>query len=155
MEAYHVPPRAVGMPRAFKAPATPCRVVIPDRCMSRAHDRQDIVRELIGLCHAVCDRVARRLCLFVLPGRHGPAQFPAPFLCRLQCGLGAFGNDTSFVFGNDLHELQHGAVEAEIHAAQRVDALLEQGDMDGRRVWLRVLDAVKEFSDTVPTGVIH
>ncbi len=41
---------------------------------------------------------------------------------------------------------QYGAVEAEIHAAQRADALLEQGDMDGRRVWLRVLDAVKELS---------
>ncbi len=41
---------------------------------------------------------------------------------------------------------QYGSVEAEIHAAQRADALLEQGDMDGRRVWQRVLEAVKELS---------
>ncbi len=50
---------------------------------------------------------------------------------------------------------QYGAVDAEIHAAQRADALLEQGDMDGRRVWHRVLEAVRELSDTTPTGVIH
>ena len=50
---------------------------------------------------------------------------------------------------------QYGAVEAGVHAAQRADALLEQGEMDGRRVWLRILDAVKELSDTTPPGVIH
>ncbi len=37
---------------------------------------------------------------------------------------------------------KYGAVEAEIHAAQRADALLKTGVLDGRRVWLRVLDAV-------------
>ncbi len=41
---------------------------------------------------------------------------------------------------------QFGAKEGEIHAAQRADALLEQGDMDGRQVWLRVLNAVTELS---------
>ncbi len=51
--------------------------------------------------------------------------------------------------------VQYGSVEAEIHAAQRADALLKQGDMDGRRVWLRIMEAVKELSDTTPTGVIH
>ncbi len=50
---------------------------------------------------------------------------------------------------------QYGAVEAKVHAAQRADALLEAADMDGRRVWLRIMDAVKELSDTTPTGVIH
>ena len=50
---------------------------------------------------------------------------------------------------------QYGAVEAEVHAAQRADALLEAGDLDGRQVWLRILEAVKELSDTTPTGVIH
>ncbi len=50
---------------------------------------------------------------------------------------------------------QYGAVEAEIHAAQRVDALLKTGVLDGRRVWLRILDAVKDLSDTTPIGVIH
>ncbi len=50
---------------------------------------------------------------------------------------------------------QYGAMEAKIHAAQRADALSEAGDMDGRRVWLRIMDAVKELSDTTPTGVVH
>ena len=45
---------------------------------------------------------------------------------------------------------QYGVAEAQINAAQRADALLEQGDMDGRRVWLRVLDAVKELSEIGP-----
>ncbi len=48
-------------------------------------------------------------------------------------------------------------MEGEIHAAQRADALLEQGDMDGRRVWLRVLDAVKELSEigAQPGKTVH
>ena len=40
--------------------------------------------------------------------------------------------------------------EPMIFAAQRADTLLEQGDMDGRRVWLRVLEAVKELSEIGP-----
>ncbi len=39
---------------------------------------------------------------------------------------------------------QHGD-EATIHAAMRADARLDQGDMDGRAVWLRVLRAVEEL----------
>lgn len=50
---------------------------------------------------------------------------------------------------------QRGTLEAGIEAAQRADELLAAGDMDGRRVWLRILEAVKELSDTTPTGVIH
>ena len=50
---------------------------------------------------------------------------------------------------------QHGALEAEVHAAQQADALLESGDMEGRRAWVRILDAVREPSDTTPTGVVH
>ena len=38
---------------------------------------------------------------------------------------------------------QHGDMGAKMHAAQRADELLEAGDMDGRRVWLRVLEAVQ------------
>ena len=38
------------------------------------------------------------------------------------------------------------------HAAQRADDMLEQGDMDGRRVWLRVLDAVNELMKQEPDG---
>ena len=50
---------------------------------------------------------------------------------------------------------KYGTVEAEITAAQRADDLLERGDMDGRRVWLRILEAVKKLSGTTPTGAIH
>jgi len=47
---------------------------------------------------------------------------------------------------------QHGEFEAELHAAQRADELLEAGDMDGRRVWLRVLEAVRELTSKEPPG---
>ena len=53
---------------------------------------------------------------------------------------------------------QHGAMGAVIHAAQRADELLAAGDMDGRRVWLKVLKAVKVISDASPPGgsaVVH
>ena len=35
---------------------------------------------------------------------------------------------------------QRGALEAELEAAQRADELLEAGDMEGRGVWLSVVD---------------
>lgn len=53
---------------------------------------------------------------------------------------------------------QHGEMEAAIHAAQRADELLDAGDMQGRRVWLKVLKAVRELSDGEPPGdgqVVH
>jgi len=50
---------------------------------------------------------------------------------------------------------QHGEFEAELHAAQRADELLEAGDMDGRRVWLRVLDAVRDITSREPSGAVH
>ncbi len=46
---------------------------------------------------------------------------------------------------------QHGD-EAPIFAAMNVDATLEKGDLDGRRVWLRVLKAVEELLDKGPPG---
>ena len=36
---------------------------------------------------------------------------------------------------------QRGPLEAKIEAAQRADELLAAGDMDGRGVWLRVVEA--------------
>ena len=45
---------------------------------------------------------------------------------------------------------QHGEFEAELHAAQRADELLEAGDMEGRRVWLRVLEAAQELAKPKP-----
>ncbi len=50
---------------------------------------------------------------------------------------------------------QHGEFEAELHAAQRADELLEAGDMDGRRVWLRVLEAVRDIASEEPSGAVH
>ncbi len=44
---------------------------------------------------------------------------------------------------------QHGA-EAPIEAALRFDAMLEKGDLDGQRVWLRILAAVNKLLDTQP-----
>jgi hypothetical protein len=35
----------------------------------------------------------------------------------------------------------HGAL-AELHAARRADAMLAEGDVDGQRVWKRVLAAI-------------
>ncbi len=44
---------------------------------------------------------------------------------------------------------RHGE-DAPIHAAMRADAMLEAGDLDGYRVWKRVLRAVEELQWTEP-----
>jgi len=41
---------------------------------------------------------------------------------------------------------QHGAEGAALHAAMRADALLAQGAMTGRQVWLRIGKAVEELA---------
>ncbi len=46
---------------------------------------------------------------------------------------------------------QHGT-DAPIHAAMRVDALLEAGDLDGRAVWRHILAASEELLRTEPPG---
>ena len=40
--------------------------------------------------------------------------------------------------------------EAPIEAALRADAMLDKGDLDGQRVWLRILAAINELMDTQP-----
>ena len=35
-------------------------------------------------------------------------------------------------------------------AAQQADACLEKGDLDGKVVWLAVIEAIKELLDTSP-----
>ena len=40
--------------------------------------------------------------------------------------------------------------EAGIHAAQRADELMAEGDMEGRRVWHRIGDAIDELRRTAP-----
>ena len=42
--------------------------------------------------------------------------------------------------------------DAWFHVAQHADDMLEQGDMGGRRVWLRILDAVNELMKQEPDG---
>ena len=46
---------------------------------------------------------------------------------------------------------QHGD-DAPIRAAQHVDAMLDRGDMDGRAVWLRTLEAVETLLAEAPDG---
>lgn len=43
---------------------------------------------------------------------------------------------------------------AEIEAAARADALLDKGDHDGQRVWLRILKAINEMQKT-PLGKVN
>ncbi len=40
--------------------------------------------------------------------------------------------------------VKHHRLDAPIHASTRADALLEAGDLDGQRVWLRVIEAIEE-----------
>ncbi len=40
--------------------------------------------------------------------------------------------------------------DAALEAAQRADAMLEEGSLDGQRVWKRVLAAVKEIQRQEP-----
>ena len=50
---------------------------------------------------------------------------------------------------------QHGE-EAEIQAAIQVDANRHEGDIDGQRVWLRVIEAIKVLRRTNRRGdVVH
>ena len=46
---------------------------------------------------------------------------------------------------------EHGE-RADLYAAIRADELLQAGDMDGRRVWLNVLEAVRELTSKEPPG---
>ena len=39
---------------------------------------------------------------------------------------------------------QHGE-NADLEAAMRADAMLEKGDLDGKRAWLRIMKAVDEL----------
>ena len=49
---------------------------------------------------------------------------------------------------------RHGD-EAPIHAAMRAGELMDQGDMDGRAVWLRIKAAVEELLRIEVGGVVH
>jgi hypothetical protein len=45
--------------------------------------------------------------------------------------------------------------DAEFEAARRADQMLDRGDIDGQRVWRRVLAAVGELTTTVPSGQVN
>ncbi len=45
---------------------------------------------------------------------------------------------------------EHGK-DAALEAAQRADAMLEKGDLDGERVWLRILKATEELLNSRPS----
>ena len=44
---------------------------------------------------------------------------------------------------------------AAIEAAAHADEFLAQGDLDGQRVWLRILRAIDTLTDTTPKGLMH
>ena len=52
---------------------------------------------------------------------------------------------------------QRSALEAEIDAAQRADELLAADDMEGRGIWHRVVEVVRELSEAgpPPDGTLH
>ena len=55
----------------------------------------------------------------------------------------------------DVYIREHGE-NASIHAAMRADELLDAGDLDGQKVWLRVIGAIKVLSaDSAPAGHMH
>ncbi len=48
---------------------------------------------------------------------------------------------------------EHGADDAKLHAAQRADELLAQGDLDGDRTWRLIFKAIGELANTeTPPG---
>ena len=49
---------------------------------------------------------------------------------------------------------QHGA-EASIHAAMNADAMLEKGDLDGQRVWLRNIRAIEKLQRQPKAGEVQ
>ncbi len=46
--------------------------------------------------------------------------------------------------------VKHYGKDAALEAAQRADAMLEKGCLDGQRLWKRVLKAVKEIQRQEP-----
>lgn len=49
---------------------------------------------------------------------------------------------------------QHGHAAA-LEAAMRADKLLAEGDLDGQRLWLRILKAIDELQGTGPAKTRH
>ncbi len=47
--------------------------------------------------------------------------------------------------GSAISLIDHHGEDAGIEAAMRADAMLEKGDLDGKRAWLRIMKAVDEL----------
>jgi hypothetical protein len=45
--------------------------------------------------------------------------------------------------------------DAVVEAAIRADKLNAKGDLDGARVWKRVIAAINQLTDATPTGPVH
>lgn len=59
----------------------------------------------------------------------------------------------------DFYEAVHRMIEehgdeATIFAAMEADACLENGDLDGKVAWLKVIEAIKIFQDESPPSAI-
>jgi hypothetical protein len=50
--------------------------------------------------------------------------------------------------------IQHHGSEAEIVAAQRADLMIERGDLDGQKLWMRIRNTVVELQAPA-TGKPH
>ena len=52
--------------------------------------------------------------------------------------------------------IKHHGEDAVIEASQKADLMLERGDLEGQRVWLRIIEAIKELErQEVPNGVVR
>ena len=49
---------------------------------------------------------------------------------------------------------KHGA-DAEMAAAMKADEMLTAGDVEGERVWLRVIKAIRELQDTTRPALLN
>ena len=59
------------------------------------------------------------------------------------------------VFRSAVAFIKRHGDEAPIHAAMKADAMLERGDMGGRAVWLRIVDAIRDMQRETPRPGEH
>ena len=52
------------------------------------------------------------------------------------------------IFGVAKAYLRDHGEDAVIEAAMRADALLDAGDLEGQRVWLRIIEAIRVLTGT-------
>lgn len=66
-------------------------------------------------------------------------------------------NRDNEIYGIAKTYLREYGEDAVIQAAMNADALLDAGDMDGQRVWLRIIEVIRVLTETEwPEGsVVH